>query len=109
MNTQRRGTTPPHNRVGVVTNSLRVESPNTSNDFFGEPRRASVEPGLPMESGWLSLVCTCLARHAARHSGSELREQDSSCSDLPRLLPRLKGRARKRQYGERDLHFNHAA
>ena len=36
MNTQRRGTTPPHNRVGVVTNSLRVESPSTINDFFNQ-------------------------------------------------------------------------
>jgi hypothetical protein len=41
MNTQRRGTTPPHNRVGAVTNSLRVESPSTKVDFFGEQRRAS--------------------------------------------------------------------
>src|SRR6201989_3641664 len=40
-----------------------------------------------MESERLSLVCTCLARRAARHSGSELRGRDSSCSDLPRLLP----------------------
>src|SRR6201989_1060160 len=40
-----------------------------------------------MESERLSLVCTCPARHAARHYGSELRGQDSSCSDLPRLLP----------------------
>ena len=39
MNTQRRGTTPPHNRVGVVTNSLRVESPSKINDFFGLRRR----------------------------------------------------------------------
>ncbi len=42
MNTQRRGTTPPHNRVGVVTNSLRVESPQTINDFFGSHGSASV-------------------------------------------------------------------
>jgi hypothetical protein len=39
MNTQRRGTTPPHNRVGVVTNSLRVESPSKINDFFSQRRR----------------------------------------------------------------------
>jgi hypothetical protein len=39
MNTQRRGTTPPHNRVGVVTNSLRVESPSTINDFFSHRQR----------------------------------------------------------------------
>ena len=96
MNTQRRGTTPPHNRVGVVTNSLRVESPGTSNDFFGGPRRAGVERGLAMESGWLSLVRTCLARHAARHSGSELSGTGLSCSDLPRLLPGLKGRGQER-------------
>ncbi len=37
MNTQRRGTTPPNNQARAVTNSLRVESPSTTNDFLGEP------------------------------------------------------------------------
>jgi hypothetical protein len=72
MNTQRRGTTPPHNRVGVVTNSLRVESPNTSNDFFGEPRRASVEPGLA-HGITLALPClhlSCPARGPALRFGA---------------------------------------
>jgi hypothetical protein len=46
MNAQRRGTTPPHNRVGEVTNSLRVESPSTT-DFFSERRHARVLPSLP--------------------------------------------------------------
>ena len=39
MNTQRRGTTPPHNRVRAVTNSLRVESPNIINDLLGRRER----------------------------------------------------------------------
>jgi hypothetical protein len=42
MNTQRRGTTPPHNRVRAVTNSLRVESPSKINDFFSQRRRDCV-------------------------------------------------------------------
>ncbi len=38
MNTQRRGTTPPNNLARAVTNSLRVESPSTTNDSWSEPR-----------------------------------------------------------------------
>jgi hypothetical protein len=46
MNTQRRGTTPPHNRVRVVTNSLRVESPSIIDDFFSRRQRSRVSRGL---------------------------------------------------------------
>jgi Rne/Rng family ribonuclease len=45
-----------------------------------------------MKSERLSLVCT----RPTRYPGPELRKQDSSCSDLPRLLPRLKGRGQER-------------
>jgi hypothetical protein len=48
MDAQRRGTTPPHIRVGEVTNSLRVESLSTS-DFFSERRHALGLPSPPCE------------------------------------------------------------